>query len=1187
MESTTNYTKQTDRYKGIDLLHIAVAIVDTHFNLLHFNPTFRKLLPDDTAPGQMVHLSHLFEQFNEKLEKYRSSGLQSGYLFNFEFTSLRLNNTARYFDLHFNLLPTEEDPLEGFSVAVTDVTERMREISEIKELADHHLKFINHTTSGIIIHRDGQLVYANEQGKRMIRMPNGQSPVGRSVLDFVTEEFRHIVVERIQKMNRENTPVEPIEEYIIRDDKTTFPAEIFAYPVTYEGHPAIKVIINDISIRKEAEKRLKDSEKKHHELINNLQDVVFQTDIDAKILFINKAWEQLTGFKIEESIGKPVTDFIYDPRGGVNMLSSVKRLLSLGVSTQERDLIIRTAREGDKFIQAKFSAVYNSNNQITGISGLVIDIHSRKTAQLELERIESNLRKHQKIYLSLAKSQVTAGEDFNAALKLIAKTSAETLDLDRVNVWQFNDSGDTLRCLVNYDNQRKEYSDEGLIFEHFERYINTIREERIVHVDDAPNDIRVIDFLESYILPVGVQSMMDAGIFIGDKLWGVICFDQITNKKHWSLEDRAFAANLADMISITVESGEKRRTQSALEKSEKLTSSILENASDGIIIIENNSNIVEANIMASSIGGYSREELIGMNVKQFIPKRFLHQGEKQIQLLEVGKTYQKYRTIVTKNGTELDIEISASRLDDGRVLAIIRDVTERLAQEKALRESEARLDMALKGADLGTWDFYIKENKIIHNRRWAEMLGYNFEITTVNEQFWEKFVHPSDIELAYKAFQDHINGHTSFYEANLRMLASTGEWRWIQDKGRVVEWNDKGEPVRASGIHQDITALRSFEKEIEEQRLFLHQVINAIPYPLYVRNANDEFVVINAAFAEFLGVDRQSVLQYKFNKKYNFNEGQRRLLEPDHEVLLTHDAIHLQEHSLVNASNGKEYWLQTIKVPLRDAEGNYQEVLSVSTEITNVKGRELQLKEELSMLEDRLAERTIMLENLNKEVETFNYSVSHDLRTPLRTIDIFAYFLEKKYADQLDQEGKENIQQIRNSITKMSTLIDNLLIFIRMGKSLISKQQVQPADLIKEVIAELSRNTDTSNVKFEIGKLPELYADKAMLRQALLNLISNAIKFSSTRVDPVVYFEGSISDGYSILSIRDNGVGFSMEYKDKLFKAFKRLHSEEHFEGTGVGLAIVEKIIKRLDGEIWAESVLNDYTSFFIKLPLK
>jgi PAS domain S-box-containing protein len=1187
MESSNFYTKQTDRFKGIDLLNMAIAIVDTNFHVLHFNSAFRKMLMQDHPGGRMIQLSDLFEQFNGKLEKYQATGLQSGHLFNFEFAALKSLHSNRFFDLSFSILPQDEEPLDGFSVAVTDVTERIQEMSEIKELADHHLKFINHTTSGIIIHRDGLLVYVNEQGKRMIRMQQGKSPIGRSVLDFVTKEFREIVVERIQRMNRENTPVEPIEEHIIRDDKTTFPAEIFAYPVIYQGLPAIKVIINDISIRKEAEERLKKSERKHQELINNLQDVVFQTDNTAHLIFINKAWEQLTGFSVKDALGKPVTDFIYDPSGGTNMLSRVKRLLSLGVSTQERDLVVRTAREGDKFIQAKFSAVYNDNGQITGISGLVIDIHSRKTAQLELERIESNLRKHQKIYLSLAKSQVTSGEDFVAALKLIAKTSAETLDLDRVNVWQFNDTADSLRCVVNYDNQEKEYSDEGLIFENFDRYINTIREERIVNVDNAVSDYRVSDFLDSYILPFGVQSMMDAGIFIGDKLWGVICFDQISRRKHWSLEDRAFAANLADMISIIIESGEKRRTQSALEKSEKLTSSILQNASDGIIVIESDSRIVEANIMASTIGGYSRDELIGMHVKQFIPQRFMKQGEKQIQLLEVGKTYQKYRTIVTKDATELDIEISASRLEDGRVLAIIRDVTERLAQEKALRESEARLDMALKGADLGTWDFYIKENKIIHNRRWAEMLGYNFEITTVNEQFWEKFVHPSDIDLAYKAFQDHINGHTSFYEANLRMLASSGEWRWIQDKGRVVEWNELGEPIRASGIHQDITALRSFEKEIEEQRLFLHQVINAIPYPLYVRNVNDEFVVINAAFAEFLGVDRQSVLQYKFNKKFNFNEGQKRLLEPDHEVLLTHDSMLIQEHSLVNASNGKEYWLQTIKVPLRDAEGNYQEVLSVSTEITNVKGRELQLKEELAMLEERLAERTIMLENLNKEVETFNYSVSHDLRTPLRTIDIFAYFLEKKYADQLDVEGKENIQQIRNSITKMSTLIDNLLIFIRMGKAPIQKQNLQPADVIREVVMELSRTMDTSKVKFELGNLPEVFADRPMLRQALVNLISNAIKFSGTRSEPVVSFEGRITDDYSIICIRDNGVGFSMEYKDKLFKAFKRLHSEEHFEGTGVGLAIVEKIIKRLDGEIWAESVLDNYTSFFIKLPLK
>ena len=368
--------------------------------------------------------------------------------------------------------------------------------------------------------------------------------------------------------------------------------------------------------------------------------------------------------------------------------------------------------------------------------------------------------------------------------------------------------------------------------------------------------------------------------------------------------------------------------------------------------------------------------------------------------------------------------------------------------------------------------------------------------------------------------------------------------------------------------------------------MFLQQIINAIPYPLYVKNINEEFVLINNSFAEFLGVDRQEVLQYKFNKKTAFDETKLKLFEPDYEIYLTRKPMHFSEHELINSTTGKRHWLQTIKVPLHDSDGNLYEILSVSTDITEVKERELRLIAGREVMENKLSARTSMLEQSNNEIETFNYSVSHDLRTPLRTIDIFAYFLEKNYADKLDQEGKENIQQIRSSITKMTTIIDNLLIYIRMGKTEVKKESIALKELLDEVIKEVGKISDIRNVEFKFEEMPPVKADRMMLKQGLFNLLSNAVKFTSTRKAPQVIIRGAVENGFSIIQIKDNGVGFSMEYKDKLFKAFKRLHSEEHFEGTGVGLAIVEKIISRHKGQIWAESVLNTSTTFFIKLPI-
>lgn len=242
-------------------------------------------------------------------------------------------------------------------------------------------------------------------------------------------------------------------------------------------------------------------------------------------------------------------------------------------------------------------------------------------------------------------------------------------------------------------------------------------------------------------------------------------------------------------------------------------------------------------------------------------------GEELVTSIRKVGAFRGTVKFIRKNGDKGIADIHANIFPDGNIQVIARDITEQHKQALALKESETRLELALKGADLGTWDFIIREDKMIHNKRWAEMLGYNFEFTVVNEQFWEKFVHPEDIETSNSAFQKHLKGEIPYYEATIRMLASNGEWRWIMDKGRVVEWDENGEPVRASGIHQDINELKIYERELQQQRLFLQQILNIIPYPIYVRNLNNEFVLINKAFAEMLGYSKNEILQYQFLKK--------------------------------------------------------------------------------------------------------------------------------------------------------------------------------------------------------------------------------------------------------------------------------------------------------------------------------
>jgi PAS domain S-box-containing protein len=1177
----------TEKYKGLEYINLPIALAGSNFSLMYFNSTFSRLFQHINEALPVRDFNELFENFTEKLDILKQAGLTAGYLQNFIIPAAKLRNAERYFDLHVSKFSPEIDHLEGFSITCVEVTEREREINRLSEEADQHNRFLNHTTSGVILHQNRLIIKCNEQADKLLGAGSGQTLAGMYLTDFLDENSKNLMTVLLTKLKTDASVLPPGEFKIKTLDGRMIDAEFFSYPATFQGNPAIVSIFTDISERKSSEKKLYDSRQQYYTLVENLKDVIFQTDTAGRFTFLNASWKDLTGFTAEETNGKYAFDYLRHQTEEETFFNRIKKMTNAGALSMNHELKVKTISGDEKFVEVKFQVITDSNNMITGINGSIADIHARKLAQLELKNIEESLKQHNKVLVSLAKSSTIYSGDFSKALQDIAKTCANTLQASRVNIWQFNENYKILSCLVNYNSTTQTFTEINEIdFYGASKYFNYLLNDRILDVSDTTQDYRYAELVEKYCLPQNINAAIDVSIIADGKVWGVICFEQHETRK-WTLEDQSFARSAAEFVNLAQQATRKQSLLKESEKKDELYRSLVEQANDAIYIIDTNDTLLEVNESACALTGYTREEMIGMPVARIFPKRFVEPGKSVLDKVRKEKKFTKERILLLKNGKEIITEISSVELPDGRIQGIARNITERKNQEKALKESETRLELALKGADLGTWDFFIQEDRIHHNKRWGEILGYNFEMDVMNEHFMDKFVHPDDIQKVYHAFQKHLRGETPYYEVTIRMLASNGEYKWIQDKGKVVEWDEQGNPVRASGIHQDVSALKSFEKEIQNQKNYLHQIIDAIPNPVYVKNINEEFVIVNLALANFLGVDVQSVMKYKSAQKPGLNKTLQTLFEKDTEVFISRKPIIIFQQEIEDEKTGTSRWLQSIKVPLKDNEGNYTELLSVSTDVTELKLKEHELAELNENLELKAIERTSMLEIANKELETFNFSVSHDLRTPLRTIDIFAYFLEKNYKDKLDKEGNDNIRQIRQSILKMSALIDNLVIYSRMGRIDLNLALLQPESLIRDVIEEVTKDQDTANVQFNITHLPQVYADSSMLRIVLQNLISNALKFTKNVPAPSIEFFGYVDEKTTTLSIRDNGVGFSKELKEKLFKPFKRLHSEEYSEGTGVGLAIVEKIIKRHNGQVWAESEENKGTTFYIKLPNK
>ncbi len=247
------------------------------------------------------------------------------------------------------------------------------------------------------------------------------------------------------------------------------------------------------------------------------------------------------------------------------------------------------------------------------------------------------------------------------------------------------------------------------------------------------------------------------------------------------------------------------------------------------------------------------------------------------------------------------------------------------------------------------------------------------------------------------------------------------------------------------------------------------------------------------------------------------------------------------------------------------------------------------LQAELGLIDanKQLVSHADQLEMVNKELESFSYSVSHDLRIPLRAVAGYAAMLSEDYEEKLDSEGKRLLNVILENSKRMGLLIDDLLTFSKLGRQALNATEIDMGALIERVLAEVRGPEDSENTEVIVDALPSVWGDRALLRQVWINLISNALKYSRKNQLPQIHISGSCHGAECVYLIRDNGVGFDMQYYNKLFGVFQRLHSAEEFPGTGVGLAIVQRITQRHGGRVWAEGAINQGATFFIALPYK
>ncbi len=423
---------------------------------------------------------------------------------------------------------------------------------------------------------------------------------------------------------------------------------------------------------------------------------------------------------------------------------------------------------------------------------------------------------------------------------------------------------------------------------------------------------------------------------------------------------------------------------------------------------------------------------------------------------------------------------------------------------------------------------------------------------------------------------------TSFLGVPLKQAGRTIGLIGLANKEAGYTPADQEAVEALSGAFVEALMRKHAEDALRAASLYTRNLIETSLDPLVTISAEGKITDVNRATEYITGISRERLIGTDFSAYFTEPEvaragylkafAQGKVIDYP---LAVHHASGAITDVLYNA------------IVYRNELGEVLGVFAAARDITERKRAEEELRRHREHLEVMVAERTAELQAVNRELEAFSYSVSHDLRAPLRSVDAFAKMIEEDYAERLDDEGRRLLQVIRDSARDMGQLISDLLAFSRLSRKDLKMWRIGMSELIEDVRRQVEQVETGRAIRWNLGELPPAFGDEAMIREVLINLLANAVKFTRPRLEAAIGISGRVEGNNVVYSLTDNGVGFDMAYKDKLFCIFQRLHTTAEFEGTGIGLALVQRIVQRHGGRVWAEGKVNEGATFYFTLPCR
>jgi PAS domain S-box-containing protein len=641
----------------------------------------------------------------------------------------------------------------------------------------------------------------------------------------------------------------------------------------------------------------------------------------------------------------------------------------------------------------------------------------------------------------------------------------------------------------------------------------------------------------------------------------------------------------------------------ALGESEERWRRLFETMAEGVVLIDVDGSITSANPAAERILGLTRSEIEGRAYDAAEWDLVRPDGSPMpAEEMAGARAMREKRAVrdvvmgaVRPDGSVAWISVDASPVFDAAgelegIVGTFTDITAQRQADEALRLSEERLAGALEGSEAALWDWRVQTAEVIFNERWAEIIGYTLaEISPVSIETWERFTHPDDQRRSRELLKRHLVGESPLYECEARMRHKDGHWVWVLDRGKVREWDDAGRPMRMIGTHLDITARKQAEQVLHASQERLHEAHRLAHIGTWNWVTETDTVTWSEELHRIAGRDPMlPAPAFAEHSAFCTPESWSRLQAAVEAALQMGESYELDLEFI--RPDGTTRWAHCFGGRTVDADGRVEGLQGTVHDVTERKQAEEEIRRLNAELLGRVVSRTAQRDAFNRELETFAYSAAHDLRAPLRAIDGFSEILAEDAAERLTPDELGYLKRVRAAAQRMARMLDDLTGLSKVTRRPVDRRTVDVSALAGEVAEELRAAWPERRVDFVVAPGMTAAADPALLRVILAQLLDNAWKFTRGRAEARIEVGVRTGDGEigvadePVFFVRDDGAGFDMRRAQHLFGAFQRFHAGGEFEGEGIGLAIVQRLVLRHDGRVWAQAEVGEGATFFFTL---